>query len=174
MTEGKRPGGLTALAVFNFIFGAYDCLQVLGAAVLIVILATTVVPEESGESDETTNAEAQEDERDRQPQDPREAMAEQWRKSGLGIHILYIKGACYLVLAFLLISSGVGFLRQSRVWGRWMGNAYAIVSIGTTGFEFSLIPEEVGRFSILAILFLIYPLLVLILLNTTFRGDFVT
>jgi hypothetical protein len=173
MTEGKRPGGLTALAVFNFIFGAYDCLQVLGAVVLIVILAT-FVQESSGESDDTTTAEAQENERDRQSRDPREAMAEQWHESGLGIHVLYVKGACYLVLAFLLISSGVGFLRQSRVWGRWLGNAYALVSIGTTVFEFSLIPEDMGGFSIVAILFLIYPLLVLILLNTTFKGDFVT
>jgi hypothetical protein len=170
MTEGKRPGGLTALAVFNFIFGGYDVLKVLSSVVIIVLLAT-YVPDEPADSDDSTNAEAQE-ESGKGPPGPREAMAEQWRASGLGVHVLYIQAACYLVLAFLLIASGVGFLKLSRVWGRVLGNVYGVASIGTTAFEVSQIPEDMGGFTILAILAIIYPVLVLILLNTTFKEDF--
>ena len=35
MADGKRPGGLTALAVLNFVFGGFGVLAVLGAAALL-------------------------------------------------------------------------------------------------------------------------------------------
>ncbi len=35
MSQGKRPGGLTALAVINFVFGGLGCLGILGMVALL-------------------------------------------------------------------------------------------------------------------------------------------
>lgn len=35
MSQGKRPGGLTALAVINFVFGGFGCLGILALAALL-------------------------------------------------------------------------------------------------------------------------------------------
>ena len=35
MADGKRPGGLTALAVLNFVFGGFGVLAVLAAAAVL-------------------------------------------------------------------------------------------------------------------------------------------
>ncbi|MHC4550496.1 MAG: hypothetical protein ACYTEZ_17150 [Planctomycetota bacterium] len=181
MTEGKRPGGLTALAVINFVFGGYDCLQVFGAIAMAVILTIVAAeeenggPEESAAAESTAEPEADEPEAD-EPEaddDPRKVMAREWRKYGLEPKTLFIKAGLYLALAFLLLTSGVGYLKQRKLWGRTMGNLYAVASLGTTAFEATEIPEDVGGFGILLLVFAVYPVLTLILLNTTFKEDFV-
>jgi hypothetical protein len=70
--------------------------------------------------------------------------------------------------------SGVGYLKLKKFLGRTIGNVYAIVSIVYSAASPFLLPAALGGgFGIAAIIGLIYPLLTLILLNTTFREDFV-
>ncbi|HZN41716.1 MAG TPA: hypothetical protein VFD82_23125 [Planctomycetota bacterium] len=151
MSESKRPGGLTALAVLNFIGGGFNVLLVLGLAAIAAALS---VAAEHPPDEETRKA------------------FEAWQKMGSS-WLYFIIGSC-VVSAFLLIASGVGFLKQSKVWGRMMGNICAALSIASSAvFVFAIDKEAGGGFELQTVIWLIYPVLTLILLNTTFKEDFV-
>jgi hypothetical protein len=150
MTEGKRPGGLTALAVLNFVFGGFGALGVLAMAAILALMGAA-----AGSDDEHL----------------REA-AEAWKEIGMGLFyaILLLSAAS----SFLLIASGVGYLQQRKFLGRTLGNVYAILSIAS-GLIMSLVVtgKAGGGFNLGTIAGLIYPVLTLILLNGTFKEDFV-
>jgi hypothetical protein len=151
MSEGKRPGGLTALAVLNFIFGGFGALGALG---LITIMALLNVAAAEADLDEDGRA-----------------LADAWAEAGMPIFYLIVTTTA--LSAFLLIASGVGYIKQKIVLGRMLGNAYAILAILATVIQgASLSAEAGGGFNIGTIIGLIYPLLTLVLLNTTFKHDF--
>ena len=136
MADGKRPGGLTALAVLNFVFGGIGVLGVLAAAALLGAvnqLSEGAVVDEMG--------------------------------AGVGMFQFILMA----LSAGLLIVSGVGYIGQKRVMGRMMGNFYGITSIANNGL--SLVNG--AEFSFFTIIGLVYPVLTLILLNTTFKEDLV-
>jgi hypothetical protein len=150
MSEGKRPGGLTALAVLNFIWGGLSALMVLG---MFAILALLGKAERGGDEGARKAAEA-------------------WEKIGTGM--FYGVLALMAVTAALLIASGIGYLKQKRFLGRTLGNAYAIVSIGSSLVFAALVPTEAnGGFNMGTIVGFVYPGLTLFLLNRTFKEDFV-
>jgi hypothetical protein len=154
-SDSKRPGGLTALAVFNFIFGGLSLLGALGSAALIPFLGR--ISEQAASQDMPPAQRAQV-----------EALADM---SG---SLFVLLAVVSLVTAVLLIVSGVGYLKLKKFLGRTIGNVYAIVSIVYSAASPFLLPAALGGgFGIAAIIGLIYPLLTLILLNTTFREDFV-
>ena len=136
MANGKRPGGLTALAVLNFVFGGFGVLAVLGAAALL------------GAANELTEG----------------AVAD-----GMGMGIGMFQFLLMALSAALLIVSGVGYIGQKRVMGRMMGNFYGVTSIVNNGLSIA----NGGEFSFFTIIGLVYPVLTLILLNTTFKEDLV-
>lgn len=136
MADGKRPGGLTALAVLNFVFGGFGVLAVLGAAALL------------GAANELTEG----------------AVAD-----GMGMGIGMFQFLLMALSAALLIVSGVGYIGQKRVMGRMMGNFYGVTSIVNNGLSIA----NGGEFSFFTIVGLVYPVLTLILLNTTFKEDLV-
>lgn len=68
----------------------------------------------------------------------------------------------------LMIVSGIGYLMQNRILGRYGGTAFASLAIFTTLMEATM----VYYFNILTIIWLIYPVLTLIMLNTVFRDRF--
>ena len=150
MTEGKRPGGLTALAVLNFVFGGKDCLNLLGLVVAWAVKHDKItLPDEEGMAEF------------------KKAVAQ------LPDNIIYAMMGFAAVSAFVLIASGVGYLKQNRVWGRVLGSVGAIVGIGgTLAVAAMTVDAPGGGFALLTIAMLIYPVLTLILLNTTFREDF--
>ncbi len=153
MSEGKRPGGLTALAVLNFVFGGVNALLFLGMAAVMAVIGAAA--NEAGESD---NEGANE-------------MAKAWETVGVGL--FYFILVLLAVTAFLLIASGVGYLQQKKVLGRGLGNAYAILSIlYALVYGMAVTVEAGGGFNIGTIISLVYPLLTLALLNTTFKHDF--
>ncbi len=153
MSEGKRPGGLTALAVLNFVFGGVNALLFLGMAAVMAVIGAAA--NEAGESD---NEGANE-------------MAKAWETVGVGL--FYFILVLLAVTAFLLIASGVGYLQQKKVLGRGLGNAYAILSIlYALVYGMAVTVEAGGGFNIGTIIGLVYPLLTLALLNTTFKHDF--
>ena len=136
----KRPGGLTALAVLNFVFGGIGTIASLIAfGGLSVIHAAIKAAEESG-----------------------------GKYTGQSLHAAYAVVALTALGAVLLIVSGVGYLKQSKFAGKTLGNTYALVSLGGT----VLGAVTGGGFGALSVIFSIYPLLTLILLNSSFKSAF--
>jgi hypothetical protein len=162
MTDGKqRPGGLTALAVLNFIFGGLNGLVGIGA-LLLALGASTL-------SHAAANADMKEHHGEN-------AAADQLLKSGgdfLAILALVV-AVLYLLNAFLLIASGVGYIGMKK-YGRVLGTIYALLSLGASGLGIFVVWKQTGQMdiSLTTIAFSIYPVLTLILVNTSFKDDLV-
>jgi len=154
MSSGTRPGGLTALAVINFIIGGFRCLSALGLIVLIPMLGR--IPEAGN---------------DVPPQ--QQAQLDALREIGPSVFIAL--GVLSLISALLLIVSGFGYLKLKRVLGRVVGSAYGVLGIASTLATMLFMPAALGggTFGIGTIIGLIYPVLTLILVNTAFKDDLV-
>lgn len=136
MTLHKRPGGLTALAVLNFVFGGF------GALGLLITVAALSQPEFAA------------------------ALAV------FGSGFFYVVLAVSVVQTFLIIAAGVGYLKL-KPWGRTLGNAYGAIAVIMSLVSAVVVPSDLGGgMNIMTIIGLIYPVLTLVLLNTTFREDF--
>lgn len=155
MSSEKRPGGLTALAVINFIWGGLSLLSALGLAALIPLLG--MIEEEAS----TQGI-------------PPDQMAALQALADIGGLVFVAFALVSLITAVLLIASGVGYLKLKKFLGRTLGNAYGILGIASTVGSAAFLPGELGGgFNIMVIVGLIYPVLTLFLLNTTFKEDFV-
>ena len=139
MSSGQRPGGLTALGVINLIFGGFNALGILAMAALLTVIDTATEGEIT------------------------EAMQEQ-----PGAELIWVNIALGIILTVLLILSGIGYLGQKKVLGRYMGNAYGI--LGLIGVALQLTVQSFGIGSIVG---MVYPVLTLIFINTTFKDDLV-
>ncbi len=149
MNEEKRPGGLTALAVINFIFSGWSIFGLLGLVALFAFIGK--IPTDQMDANQ-------------------KAQIETFQNMGLPVFIFIF--ALTIISSVLLLLSGIGYLKQKKFLGRTIGNTYAVVTIISsviTGIMFA--PELGGGFNIGTIIGLIYPVLTLILLNTTFRED---
>lgn len=149
MNQEKRPGGLTALAVINFVFCGFGLLGILGLAAMFTFM---------GDMPSNNMNEAQ------------RAQMEAFQNMGAPIFILIF--VLSLITSVLLLISGIGYLKQKKVLGWGVGNVYAIVSIVSNIISGLMFSSEIGGgFNIGTIIGLIYPVLTLILLNTTFKED---
>ena len=150
MEQEKRPGGLTALAVFNFIFAGLGVIGFIGFAVMLGFM--DAIP-----TDEMEPAQR--------------AQIEAFQEMGTLFFVAIL--ALMLVSLVLEIISGVGYLKQKRGMGRMVGNVYAVFSM-VSGVVSGLMmkPELGGGFNIGAIIGFVYPVLTLFLLNATFKEDF--
>ncbi|MHC4559113.1 MAG: hypothetical protein ACYTEX_24370 [Planctomycetota bacterium] len=149
MNEGKRPGGLTALAVINFILSGWGLIGLLGLAAFFAFVGE--IPTDEMEEAQKAQIEA---------------------LQNMGISVFIIIFALTLISCVLLLLSGIGYLKQKKFLGRTMGNTYGVITIVAsvmTAIMFA--PELGGGFNIGTIIGLIYPILTLILLNTTFKDD---
>ena len=149
MDEGKRPGGLTALAVINFIFsglGLINLIVLAAAFAFIGMMPTDEMPEEQ------------------------RAQIEAFQQMGTSVYVIIF--FLTIISSVLLLLSGIGYLKQKKFLGRMMGNAYAVITIVSSIVSGMMFASEFGGgFNIGTIIGLIYPVLTLILLNTTFRDD---
>ena len=149
MSEGKRPGGLTALAVINFVYAGWHIISLLGLAALFAFVG--VIP--TDQMDET-----------------QKAQIEAFQDMGLGVYIFLF--ALTIISGVLLFLSGIGYLKQKKIMGWVLGNAYGIISIISSIVSAFMFPAEIGGgFNIGIIIGLIYPIVTLVLLNTTFKED---
>ena len=139
MADGQRPGGLTALAVLNFVFGGIKAI-----IVLLAVAAIGVVEHESGGK----------------------FSAEMAKQPNQGL--IWVSIFLGLATTILLITSGVGYIKQKRFLGRTLGNLYAVCSLADSGIALAVGSNMLG-----VLIFAVYPLLTLLLLNTTFKEDLV-
>jgi len=147
MNEGKRPGGLTALAVINFILFGLGLIGFLSlAATYAGLIPTDHMTEEQ------------------------KAPIEALQNMSFPLFVMIL--ALSLISNVLLILSGIGYLKQKKILGRALGNAYAVITIISSIVSGTQISSEAGGgFNIGTLIGLIYPILTLILLNTTFKDD---
>lgn len=149
MNEGKRPGGLTALAVINFVFAGWGLIGLLGLAAMFAFVG--MIP--TDQMDET-----------------QKAQIEAFQDMGLGVYIFIF--ALSIISGVLLLLSGIGYLKQKKLMGWGLGNAYGVISIVNSIVSVFIFPAEIGGgFNIKIIIGLIYPIVTLVLLNTTFKED---
>jgi hypothetical protein len=153
MGEGKRPGGLTALSVINFIFAGLESLSVLSVALYIAILST---PQGSAMLKKSSP-------------EIYESLVK------VGQSFLILLAGISAVSSVLLLISGIGFLKQKKMLGRLLGNLAALVSVGSAILSAAMLPpgRTGGGFNLIFLLNIIYPALTLILLNTAFKEDFI-
>ena len=138
-----RPGGLTALAVLNFVFGG---LGVIGAISLLALGAMVTAGSNIAEAQGVNMAPVK-----------------------IGMGILFLLMIIGLVASSLLIVSGVGYIKQKKFLGYTLGTAYACVGILNVILNLALIHTGFG---FMAILGLAYPVVTLALLNTAFKNSF--
>ena len=149
MNQEKRPGGLTALAVINFVFSGQGLLSVLILAASFAFIG--MIPT------------------DQMPEADRIRL-EAFQNMGVPVFIFIF--ALSLITSVLLLLSGIGYLKQKKVLGRYVGSTYGIIAIVSNVVSGFMFPSEMGGgFQIMTIVGLIYPVLTLILLNTTFKDD---
>jgi len=170
MQEGTRPGGLTALAVLNFIGTGFD---ILGIVALIGMLAMggTLADEVERQARQRAEREHTGEGEPELSQEDREAIAtlRSFGETGGGTMALLI--GLDLACAGLLTAAGIGYLRQRR-WGRLLGNIYAAASVTSLALAIGLLPHEMGGgFRFVSFVGLIYPIVTVVLVNTTFRDD---
>lgn len=176
MSDGKRPGGLTALGVINFVFSAGSALGIVGS-ILLLVGAPFLHKMVDKQRDEVQKLEAAED------SSPDEIKRAQKNLKGAekavgdldkGIEAaggptwIMVDIFASVLFAVLLIVSGIGYLKQKRVMGRRVGSMYGIV-----GVLYYLAFVVVVGMQFMILIGLIYPVLTLALLNTTFKDDFV-
>jgi len=90
----------------------------------------------------------------------------------LGLPLFLFIFVLTIVSAVLLLLSGIGYIKQKKFMGWGLGNIYAVISIVSSVVSGYLFPPEMGGgFQIGTIIGLIYPVLTIILLNTTFKDD---
>ena len=149
MNEQKRPGGLTALAVINFIFSGWGFIGLLGLVAFFALIGK--IPTEGMNEAQKTQIEA-------------------FQNMGLSVFVIIF--ALSLISNVLLLISGIGYLKQKKFLGRTIGNTYAVFAIAGSVVSVVMFASELGGgFNIGTIIGLVYPVLTLILLNTTFKED---
>jgi hypothetical protein len=153
VSDSSRPSGLTALAVINLLWGGFATLVaflMFGAPALAAMLARN----EDAEARETG------------------AKMEQ-ALTDLGA-LWYVVIGVAILSGLLLLVSGFGYLKQKKFLGRTLGNAWAIVSITNSSAQAVMVAEAVGGgFRFGTIIGFVYPVLTLLLINGTFKEDFV-
>jgi len=149
MNGAKRPGGLTALAVINFIFSGWGFIGLLGLAALFAFIGK--IPTDEMQEAQKTQIEA-------------------FQNMGLPVFIFIF--ALSLISNVLLLLSGIGYLKQKKFLGRMIGNTYAVIAIVSSVISGIIFPSEMGGgFNIMTIVGLIYPIVTLFLLNIIFKHD---
>ena len=150
MSEGKRPGGLTALAIINFILGGLQALSILALIAFFAIFSSMELNDEM------------------------QKVKDDFDAAGITMGFMVFLCIIGAIVGLLLLLSGIGYLKQKKFLGRTLGNAYAVVSVGSSLISALMLPASGGGgFNLGTIIGLIYPVLTLILLNTTFKEDFI-
>lgn len=154
--QGTRPGGLTALGVISIIWSAISFFGVLGTVILISVGNFMPKPAEGASAEEVEKLEKVRAQMD---------LFLEW--DWLVAHT--ILSALCVVMLFI---AAIGYFKMKRVLGRYMGNAYALLSLFLVALSSFSAPKMSGSdFGL--ILGLVLPVLTLLLVNVTFKDDLI-
>lgn len=144
MSANNRPNGLTILAICNFLFAAISAFGILNIIILFF-----------HHSIKTSNS-------------PQYELVKT-----VGPPMAITLFSILVILIILLSISGIGFLKRKRFIGRTLGNAYAILAIFDIILTGLMLDNKLGGGAIIGtITGVIYPIVLLFLLNTYFKKDF--
>jgi len=73
----------------------------------------------------------------------------------------------------LLVLSGIGYIMTKKFLGRVLGTIYGLLALSSSIFAIVVFTNAGGDVGLLNLVGIIYPVLTIVLLNTTFRNDFV-
>jgi hypothetical protein len=133
MSQGGRPGGLTALAVLNFVWGGLQALFLLLAfAGLAMLQAGTDLANSQGQTVVLPPV----------------------------MTLVYLALLLWTVEVILLITSGVGYLQQKKFLGKTLGSIYGLVAIGEVILKF-LGYHQFGIWSIISLVYPVLTLALL-------------
>ena len=151
MEEKDRPGGLTALAVINFIFAAFGLIGI--PMVFVSRMFISNIP-----LDQLNESQA----------------AQLTAYQNMSSTTLAVIVGWGIVSFLLLLLSGIGYLKQKKVMGRILGSSYGILAVIYTLLSTLIFAGVFGRsFGVGAIIGLIYPVLTLLLLNFVYQDDLI-
>jgi hypothetical protein len=177
---GTRPGGLTALAVINFVFGGFGILGGIGTLFAPMAVSMAVEQSEAAESRRAGKIEAgsetmpvtDEEKRHREQQEEMREAARIMKETPYRLFVL--AAGVEVSLSALLIVAGVGYLKLRRFLGRTLGTVYAVGAIGWACVQLAYMSKVMGQsFGLLNMIGFIYPAITLFLLRLTFKDDFV-
>jgi len=182
MAAVERPGGLTALAVINVVLCCIFALASLATLVALLVIHPVAVGSAAEHPSDTvvtpgadeapgsglTAPDAGAAPGDAHAQSPH---PHHFRHHGPVSRAELGLGFVDSVLcAVLLAISAVGYLRMQRIAGRYVGSLYGVVALLFFAVEHHISHQPLGVTGLIA---LIYPVLTLIYVNTTFRNDLV-
>ena len=151
MSDSARPSGLTAMAILNFVFGAFLLLQV-PAMVLLIAMSEGALP-------------------GRRSEEHRAAL--ELVEAG-GKPLIVAVTVLYGLTGLVLILAGFGYLKTRRFLGRMLGNLYVVLAITLSlAWGIGTASTRAGGFNLGLVLNLVYPLITVVLINRTFREDLV-
>jgi hypothetical protein len=148
---GQRPGGLTALAVINFVGAGLNLLASFRNIYRLAVLDKFKADFDKalGEAPENTRALLG------------GLLPPDWW--------FFFKALIAPTLLSLLLISGIGYLKRRRKMGRRIGNLYAVTSIGESLVDIAIAGAMSSMFDVV---FMVYPLMTLVVLNFVFKDDF--
>ncbi len=150
MEETKRPGVLTALAVINFII-AFLYVVGSGLAILTIAFIENVPLGNLGEAQAARI----------------EAMTQ------LSTSEMFFMFGLSVTAAILLLLAGIGYLKQKKILGWAMGNAYAVVIILQNIISRLVLAPELRGGAVSLSISLAYPVITLILINFVYKKNLV-
>jgi hypothetical protein len=127
-----RPGGLTALSIFNFVFGGLG-----GLAGLIGIATLGMTYQHNAEQ--------------------AAKMGLAFPSQGVQYALMTVA----IVRAALLITAAIGYLGMRKFLGRAIGNTYAVVALGSIVLEISLARTSFTAFNLVDFVFPLITLFLL-------------
>ena len=127
-----RPGGLTALSIFNFVFGGLA-----GLASLISLATLGAFYPKLAEQAQHTGQELP------------------------SMGLLYAVYGFAAVRAAVLVTSGIGYLGMRKLIGRWFGNVYAVLALAAIFIEIALTPQQISPFNLVEFVYPLITLFLL-------------
>jgi hypothetical protein len=173
---GARPGGLTALAVFNFVFAVLQFFSAATSLTAPILMPLAIEQAERAKAAETRAADSEPVETREQPSTQDKSL-EDMKKANQLIQanrpLMFLSGGIEGVLGVLLVISGIGYLKQRQAMGRRLGTFYALVEIVwgvAAGFYVNQVMHQ--EFSLWSVIGFIYPVVTLLCLQVIFKHDF--
>jgi hypothetical protein len=182
-----RPGGLTALAIINFVVALLQIMEGAGELMMPVLLPMAVQQAEKEAEAESRAASraaaetmasgtpsAESRPRDRNAKKKLEQLKAGIAKANEHRVLIMLAGAIAVFFGVILALSGIGYLKLKKFLGKTLGTVYAVLEIVWGVVVVSYVSGALGEdFTIWGVISFIYPVVTLVCLQVIFKHDFV-